>query len=101
MTDTNESRTYIDTQLEAPLYHPQAACAVRRAGSDAVALDSDASANLTSHRGRCVPQKRCESAVAATAGQFDCLLLAADAPSTSAEGGDVCSVRTGLYRAVS
>ena len=30
-----------------------------------------------------------------------CFLLAADACSTGAEGGDVCSVRTGLYRAVS
>ena len=30
-----------------------------------------------------------------------CFLLAADAFSTGAEGGDVCSVRTGLYRAVS
>ena len=32
--------------------------------------------------------------------ESDCLLLVADAPSTSAEGGDVCSVRTGLYHAV-
>ena len=32
--------------------------------------------------------------------ESDCLLLAADVSSTSAEGGDVCSVRTGLYRAV-
>ena len=70
MTDTNESRTYIDTQLEAPLYHPQAACAVRRAGSDAVALDNDASAILTAHRGRGVPQKRCESAAAAAVGRI-------------------------------
>ena len=32
--------------------------------------------------------------------ESDCLLRAADAPSTSAEGSDVCSVRTGLYCAV-
>ncbi len=30
-----------------------------------------------------------------------CLLRVADAPSTSTEGGDVCSVRVALYRAVS
>ena len=54
----NESSTYIDTQLEAPLYHPQAARAVRLAGSDAVALDNDATATLTSTRCRGVAQER-------------------------------------------
>ena len=54
----SESRTYIDTQLEAPLYHPQAARAVRHAGSDAATLENDATAMLTAHRDRDVAQER-------------------------------------------
>ena len=49
---------------------PEATYAMRRAGSDAAALDNDASATLTSHRGRGMPQKRCESAAAAAAGRI-------------------------------
>ena len=66
-----------------------------------MALDNDATATLTSHRDRGVPQKRCGAPLRLLLAESDCLLLAADAPSTSAEGGDVCSVRVGLYRAVS
>ena len=98
--DKNESSTYVDTQLRRRSYHPQAAYATRRAGSDAEALENDASA--TSHHTAVAVSLR--SAVRAPLrlllAESDCLLLAADVPSTSAEGGDVCSVRTGLYRAV-
>ena len=79
--DKNESSTYVHTQLRRDSYHPQAAYATRRAGSDAQALENDASA--TSHHTAVAVSLR--SAVRAPLrlllAESDCLLRAADAPS--------------------